>query len=266
MTTPVRSGVTKREWNEAHDFFSEKLVDNPTMPKYNICMAALYGATGNNKDADFHYKTALMVDPGNIMNRSDYALHLTRIGKGTQAKHEMVKAQIITENQPTLHKNLGAIYARTGDFKAAEHHAHEAVLINPDDSMNQRNYAKMLNLRGKTKEAIKFNMKSVELDMKQGKPVASNALRSAAVQLLSKGDGVESALALVRQARNYDGVYYQSDTTIRTNEIKRQILNRKGQAQALESGDNQDERRVISDRAKNAASKYTEKLDALDNF
>ena len=163
MTTAgKKSGVTKREWTEAHEFFKEKLDVNPAMPRYNVCMAALYSAKGNNKDADYHYKTALMVDPGNIMNRSDYALHLTRIGKGNQAKHEMIKAQIIEENQPTLHKNLGAIYARTGEFQKAEAHAREAVLIRPEDSMNQRNYAKMLNMKGKTEEAIEYNIRSVE--------------------------------------------------------------------------------------------------------
>lgn len=190
------------------------------------------------------------------------ALHLWKLW---QAKHEMVKAQIISENQPTLHKNLGAIYARTGDFKKAEDHAHEAVLINPDDSMNQRNYARMLNMKGRTKEAAEYNMRSVELDLKQGKSVATNALRNAAVQSLAKGDGTESGLVLVRQARAYDGLYYQSDTTIRTEEIKQKILNRKGTALSSEADDSS-VREDLSDRAKKAAQKYTRRLDGLDKF
>lgn len=206
-----------------------------------------------------------MMDPGNIMNRSDYALHLCRIGKGDQAKHEMIKAQIIAENQPTLHKNLAAIYARTGDFRKSEEHAHQAVLINPDDSMNQRNYARMLNLKGKTKEALEFNMKSVELDMKQGKRVETSAFRAAAVLTLARGGGVESALENVRLARMHDGVYFQSETAARSEEIKRKILSRKGDALSTmsEEGSVQAE---LTERAAKAALKFTQRLDNLDKF
>lgn len=199
------------------------------------------------------------------MNRSDYALHLCRVGKGDQAKHEMVKAQIITENQPTLHKNLAAIYARTGDFKRADEHAHEAVLINPDDSMNQRNYARMLNLRGKTKEAKEYNIRSVDLDLKQGRRVETSALRAAAVLTLARGEGTESALEHVRLARLHDGVHFKSDTTARSEEIKRKILNRKGNALSAKS-EEESTNGEVSDRAQKAAKKYTERLDNLDRF
>lgn len=57
MTTAgKKSGVTKQQWQEAHGFFAEKLVDNPTMPKYNVCMAALYSAKNDQQKADYHYK------------------------------------------------------------------------------------------------------------------------------------------------------------------------------------------------------------------
>lgn len=52
-------GISKAQWEEAHQFFDEKLKDNPTMPKYNVCMASLYAAKGNAKDADYHYKVGL---------------------------------------------------------------------------------------------------------------------------------------------------------------------------------------------------------------
>ena len=177
----------------------------------------------------------------------------------------MIKAQIITEDQPTLHKNLGAIYARTGEFLKAEEHARQAVLINPDDSMNQRNMAKMLSLKGKTKEALEYNNKSVELDLKQGRRVHTNALRSAAVLTLVRGQGTERALERVREARLHDGVHYQSDTTARTEEIKRKILARKGASLAA-TAEEESLMDPVSDRARLATKKYTERLDGLDKF
>ena len=57
MTTQKKTaGVTRQQWEEAHDFYNNKLKENPAMPKYNVCMASLYAAKGNAKDADFHYK------------------------------------------------------------------------------------------------------------------------------------------------------------------------------------------------------------------
>lgn len=197
------------------------------------------------------------------MIRSDYALHLSRMGKTNQAKHELNKALLADDKQPTIHKNLGAVYARTGDYVKAQEHAQTAYLVNPDDPMNRRNYARCLNMNGSTQAALDLNLQSVEMETASRVPVNTSALRSAAVQTLSRGKPQEEALALVRTARIHDGVSFRSETEMKTNEIIHKILTRRGDRLGVEKVETSKEQTVAAS-AKKAAERLCAKLDALD--
>ena len=90
-------------------------------------------------------------------------------------------------------------------------------------------------------------------------------MRNAAVQTLAKGRGTESALSFVREARAHDGLFYQSDTTERSEEIKRKILQRKGTALAAKD-DDESTLGPMNDRTRKAIQRFTARLDNLDNL
>lgn len=258
--------VPRRQFEEAHKFFRDKLDVVPEMPKYNVCIAALYDAAGRQVEADSHYKTALMCSPNNIMIRSDYALHLSAMGNSVQAKHELNKALLADPNQPTVHKNLGAVYARVGDYKQAQEHARIAYLNNPDDPMNHRNMARCLNIGGKTQAALDMNLSSIAMERASGAAINTSAFRSAAVQSISRGKPQEEALGYIRAARHYEGKCFVSDTTARSDALVRQVLARRGDRVGTAKGQSHVETAPVQEGAKKALMKYTKRLDALDSL
>jgi len=64
---------------------------------------------------------------------------------------------------PSLHKNLAAAYARSGKYKDALEHAHEAVRLDPSDPMAHRNIARILDAVGNTRDSLQHNREALKL-------------------------------------------------------------------------------------------------------
>lgn len=213
----------------AVDFYEQKLIDNPTMPKYNQYLAAIADSEGDKERAGQLYRTAVGCSPGDVMIRNDYALHLQKHGEQKYAERELKKALLIVEEQPTIHMNLGAVYARRGDYQSAMEHCKRAKEVRTNVPMNLRNLAKVQSVTGDTRSALRTNMEAIRLEQQglHGGRINTDVYRAAAVQHVSKGD-TEGALQLVRDARLIGGKHYVSPTTARTNEIIGKLLMRKG--------------------------------------
>lgn len=216
-------------YSEAVSFYENKLIDNPTMPKYNHNLAVLMDAQGKKEHAGELYKQALSATPNNVMIRNDYAIYLAKKQEYLLATKELEKGLLVVEEQPTLHANLCAIHARTGKFDEALEHARRARQLRPELPMNLRNLARIQNHTGDSKTALELNLEAINLEKKgyHGGYINTDVYRSAAIQSISKGEK-EQALQLVREARSIEHKLYQSPTTERTNEIIAKIMKRKG--------------------------------------
>lgn len=103
--------------NNSINFYETKLLDNPNMSKYNHNLAILKEIQGNKKEEiDNLYYNALNSTPNNVMIRNDYALYLARKKDYKLSIKEFEKGLLVVEKQPTLHTNLAAIQARTGNY------------------------------------------------------------------------------------------------------------------------------------------------------
>lgn len=216
-------------YTEAIDFYENKLLNNPNMPKYNHNLAAIMTVNGNKERAGELYSQALSAAPNNVMTRNDYAIYLAKKQQYLLATREIEKGLLVVEEQPTLHANLCAIHARTGKYDEAFEHARRARQLRPDLAMNLRNLARIQNLTGDSRTALELNLEAIDLEKKghHGGYINTDVYRSAAIQSISKGEK-EQALQLVREARALEHKLYQSPTTERTNEIISKIMKRKG--------------------------------------
>jgi predicted Zn-dependent protease len=129
------------------DFYERKLKDNPTMPKYNHSLAALYVAENRLNDASNHYKQVMTHAPNNVMARNDYALLLSNTGKKGESIVEIKKAMLVQQDHPLLRKNAAALTAKSGIYGEALEHATRAVQMEPFDPVNHRNIAKIYSIR-----------------------------------------------------------------------------------------------------------------------
>lgn len=268
--------VEASEESLAISYYQQKLLENPTMPKYNHHLAILLTKQqqqqqqkqpNKQEQAAEYYRKALEASPNNVMIRNDYALflHHNRQPQEPQpdknslaACNELKKGLLIVEKQPILHSNLCALYARTGRYQEAMQHAKRSSELRPEYPMNIRNLAKIQNLTGDSRTALAMNLRAIDLEKQghHGGYINTDVYRAAAIQSIAKGE-TEQALQLVREARGIERKLYQSSTTERTNEIIAKIMQRKGdQIQQIEKEAKEQEER---DRAVLRRKKMTGK-------
>lgn len=218
---------------KAEAFFEKKLQDNPTMPRYNHCLGALKDAKGEMEEATTYYRNAAANQPANLMIRNDFGLHLEKKGFHRDALREFDKALLVSTESPAIHMNLAAVHGLHGDFDLALRHGQRAKDINPNIPMNLRNLAKVQSQIGNNRKALENNLASIRLERAgiTGGKINTDAHRNAAKQSFARGMR-DQALSLIQEARQIEGKVYQSDTTIRTNEILSKIMHRKGNAVA----------------------------------
>ena len=82
-----------RDMGNSAEYLAKKLAKDPSMARYNHCLAAIYSEVGNDNMADVFFKNAIMNAPGDVMTRNDYALHLSRLGYTEEATDELKKGQ-----------------------------------------------------------------------------------------------------------------------------------------------------------------------------
>lgn len=216
----------------ATGYLEARLSNNPQTSRFAHCLASLYDDQSRIEDADKTYKLAIKNAPANVMIRNDYAVHLAQQKRTQDAVEELQRALLINNEQPTLHKNLGAIEASRGNYREAMQRTQQAVLINSNDAVNHRNFAKVKNALGDTRSAYKHNITSMELEQKQhvAQP-NTQAYRTAAVQNITLGGDHSYSVSLMDQARRHEHKHFDKFefvSTRRTNEIVNGIAHRKG--------------------------------------
>ena len=114
---------------DARQFYEEKLSKNPNMPSYNHMMAAITAANGENQKATGYFKNCIAANQYNTTARNDLALHYEKLGLHQEAVDEFKRTLLLVGDQPNLHKNLGAIHARHGNYKEANEHVKKVCII-----------------------------------------------------------------------------------------------------------------------------------------
>lgn len=239
---PVTLGGSQRNFTKAQmkeqasaiNFFEAKLEAQPGMARYEHLLGALHIAKGDNVKATTYLKSSI-ASSNNVMTRNDLALHLARTGNlknpdsFKEAASEFKKAFLIAgDEQPVLHKNVGALYAAHGDYQLARDHTRRALEINPNDSSSHRNYSKVIDQLGDQRSALKHNLEAIRLDERQRQRPNPSSYRAAAVQNLCKGGDLNESVQLMRQARIFENKKYVCPTSIRTQEIISKIMKRCG--------------------------------------
>lgn len=174
-----------------------------------------------------YYRTAANIDPHNIMIRNDLALNLKKQGRSMDAIEEFRKALIISNDQPTLCKNISCTYAGIGDFSNALSSSKRALQLNPSDAVNHRNIAKIYDAIGDSGLSLNHHLQSIKLDIHNHKP-DSSSYRSAAVQIIAKGGSRDEAHNYMNIARSIENKRVNLPSSQRTHEIVAKILLRKG--------------------------------------
>jgi tetratricopeptide (TPR) repeat protein len=214
--------IQLRREKDAVRFFDDKLAENPYNVRYNHFQAALQQHLGNDQEARARFRHIISIAPSNVMARNDYALLLAEKKEYDDSVREFNRALLINNEQPTLQKNLCAIQGRVGNYNEAHEHAYRALQLNDLDPMNHRNMAKIKDKMGDTKAALEHNRKALELEQR-GSKHDTKTIRSAAVQMVIRGDDKRQALDMMDAARAYEGRKFEVITTTRTNELLQKI-------------------------------------------
>lgn len=231
-----------RYYASAEKFYQTKLANNPEMPRYNHLMAAIASERGQEEKANSYYRQAIMVQPGNLAMRNDYAVHLSRANRKEDALHEFKKATLINDDNALLQKNMAATLGNAGRFNDALAAATRARFLAPHDAMNHRNLAKIHAALGDAHSALEHNLMSVRLENPRTKAHPNtSAYRAAAVQIIAKGGAREEAFALMDAARHLEHKRADLSTSVQTHEIIHMIKRRYGHTLAQIEKEKQEE-------------------------
>lgn len=232
------NGRQRAEFAKASEFYASKLESAPENARYNHFQAILKHTAGQDEAATYHYKQTVTAKPHDVMARNDFALHLAKQGFIGEAEDELQRALLLQRDQPTLHKNLAAVQSRHGQYSQALEHALRAVQLNPYDAMNHRNLAKLRDAVGDNRSALEHNLRSISLEKdmlrtRGGAAPNTNAIRQAAVQMVTKGTGdFDEAIAFMNAARKIERKTFSLPTSSRTYEIISKVNALKGNKEA----------------------------------
>jgi Flp pilus assembly protein TadD len=222
-----------RYYASAERFYEAKLQINPEMPRYNHLMAAIASERGLEDKANNYYRQAITVQPGNLMTRNDYAVHLARSNRKEDALHEFKKAELVVENNSVLQKNYAATLGNAGQFNAALTAATKSRHLDPYDAMNHRNLARIHAALGDARSSLEHNMTAIQLENPRTHPHPNTtAFRAAAVQIIAKGGRREEAFALMDTARQLEHKTADLATSVQTRELIARIKKRYGNSLA----------------------------------
>jgi len=236
------SNAERREQIKASIYYKRKMdAGSQENARYNHFMGALAVAAKDYDSAKLHFQQTVASSPGDVMARSDYALHLQRMGREYEndARESLRKGLLIAPDHAVLHKNTGALLAQSGQLRLGQRHTQRALQIDGSDAMAHRNFAAITNRLGDTHTALKHNMEAISLETRQqggvggtgGKP-HTNAYRQAAVQIITTGGDKAQAHRLMDAARLHEGQKCQLSTSAGTAEIILKMLSRRGDAEA----------------------------------
>ena len=237
--TPLKekeySNAERNDQIKASIYYKRKMnAGSQENARYNHFMGALAVAANDTEAAKLHYQQAVASAPGDVLARSDYALHLQRMGRAYEndARESIRKGLLIAPDHAVLEKNYGSLLAQSGQYRVGQQHTLRSLQLNEDDPMTHRNYAKITNRLGDTHTALKHNLKAIGMENPAlGKP-HTNAYRQAAVQIITTGGDKAQAHKLMDAARSYEGQKCQMSTSQGTAEVILKIFSRRGDAEA----------------------------------
>lgn len=234
---PPRAEYTnaeRREQIKASIYFKRKMIAGSELnPRYNHFMGALAVAANDNDKAKLHLQQTVASSPGDVLARSDYALHLHRMGRvyENDAREALRKALLIAPDHAMLHKNAGALLAQSGQLRRGLHHSERSLQLNEGDSMTHRNVAMIQSRLGDTHTALKHNLISIQMETSDPSATPhSRSFRQAAVQMITLGKDKEAAHRLMDAARKMEGQKCVLHTTQGTNEMMALMFARRGDA------------------------------------
>jgi len=247
---PVKKEFTNAERNDqikASIYYKKKMdAGSQENARYNHFMGALAVAAHDNEAAKRHYQQAVASSPSDVLARSDYALHLHRMGRSfeSDARESLRKALLISPDHAVLHKNAGALLAQNGQFRQGQQHSLRSLQLNGSDPMTHRNYATITNRLGDTHTALKHNLEVISLEKAgagQGDKIQTKAYRQAAVQIIATGGDKALAYRLMDTARAHEGQKCQLSTSAGTAEVIMKMMSRRGDIEAQLERERQEE-------------------------
>lgn len=251
---PPRKEYTNAERNEqikASIYYKRKMLGgSEENARYNHFMAALAVAAGDSEAAKKHYQMTVAASPGDVLARSDYALHLQRSGRQHEndAREELRKALLIAPDHAVLHKNAGALLAQSGKYREGQQHLQRSLQLNENDAMAHRNFATVTARLGDTRTALKHNLQAISMEdprLTQSK-TSTRAYRAAAVQIVTLGGDKNQSYALMDAARAIEGQKCKLATSAGTSELLLMMMNRRGDAEAELEREREKEREKLN--------------------
>jgi len=252
---PVKKEFTNAERNDqikASIYYKKKMdAGSQENARYNHFMGALAVAAHDNEAAKRHYQQAVASSPSDVLARSDYALHLQRMGRAfeSDARESLRKALLISPDHAVLQKNAGALLAQNGQFRQGQQHSLRSLQLNGSDPMTHRNYATITNRLGDTHTALKHNLEAIALEKagatgqgdKDKDKIQTKAYRQAAVQIIASGGDKALAHRLMDAARAHEGQKCQLSTSAGTAEVIMKMMSRRGDIEAQLERERQEE-------------------------
>ena len=148
----------------AKEYWIKRSKLNEKNGRNHFYIAPFYQISGDSFHAMRHHQLALKYDPLDPNIRNDFGLFLMKQRKFNEAKEQFQKAIQLDPNFLLALNNLSALYARQGKFTEAKTCCEKVIRKDPKNSMAHRNLAKLLEETCNTHDALKHNMKAIQLD------------------------------------------------------------------------------------------------------
>ena len=146
---------------EATDYWKQKIRSVGDNARYHHHLAPLLGEVGDTRGELKHHRLAVGYNPSSANCRNDYGLALYKQGKFKEAAEQYELALRIQPDHIVAMNNFAACLCKLGDFNRATLMCESALEFQPDHAMTLRNLAKILDTRGNTRDAVKYNRKAI---------------------------------------------------------------------------------------------------------
>jgi tetratricopeptide (TPR) repeat protein len=180
-----------------------------------------------------HCISRMILDENKILLMNLRKVYTITLSKALSRLNDIIIALLINPEQPTLHKNLGAMEASRGNYTIAMNNVNQALLLNDRDPVNLRNYAKLRDALGDTRVAYQHNVAAIALETQQHTAHPNTkCYRAAAIQNITLGGDHNSSLSFMNTARKYEHkkiTDFEFVSLRRTDELINAISHRKAQ-------------------------------------
>ena len=153
-----------RYWQNGITLFEHALSVNEQNPRAHYNLGIALTDAGKLKEAVFHFKNAIRLEPDYEGPYAYMGIALARQGMTDEAVAYYREALKLRPDDEVVRNNLGVALAGKGKFDEAAVQFQEAVRIRPDYVHANRNLAGALVKLGRINDAIVYYEKALELD------------------------------------------------------------------------------------------------------